>query len=29
MIKSFRDLEIYKESFDLMVLVHVEISKLP
>lgn len=29
MIKSFRDLEIYKESFDLMVIVHKEVIKLP
>ena len=29
MIKSFRDLEIYKESYDLMIILHKEIVKLP
>lgn len=29
MIKSFRDLEVYKESYDLMLAVHNEVRKLP
>lgn len=29
MIKSFRDLEIYNESFELMILVHKEAIKFP
>jgi four helix bundle protein len=29
MIKSFRDLEIYKESYSLMLIVHKEIKRLP
>ena len=29
MIKSFRDLEVYKESYQLMLIVHKEIIKLP
>jgi len=29
MIKSFRDLEVYQESYQLMILIHQEIVKLP
>jgi len=29
MIKTFRDLEVYKESYQLMLLVHKNICKLP
>lgn len=29
MIKTFRDLEVYKESYALMLLVHSEVKKLP
>lgn len=29
MIKSFRDLDIYKESYELMILIHREVKKLP
>lgn len=29
MIKSFRDLEVYKESYQLMLIVHKEVKKLP
>lgn len=29
MIKSFRDLEIYKDSYELMLIVHRELRKLP
>ncbi len=29
MIKSFRDLEVYKEAYELMLLVHEEVKKLP
>ncbi|TSC94724.1 MAG: hypothetical protein Athens101428_185 [Candidatus Berkelbacteria bacterium Athens1014_28] len=29
MIKSFRDLEVYKESYDLMLIVHQEVKKFP
>lgn len=29
MIKSFRDLEIYNVSFELMIVVHKEVGKLP
>jgi four helix bundle protein len=28
-IKSFRDLEVYKESYDLMLLVHKAVKNLP
>ena len=29
MIKSFRDLEVYRESYQLMLLVHNEVKKFP
>ena len=29
MIKSFRDLEVYKESYNLMLIVHKNLIKLP
>ncbi len=29
MIKTFRDLEVYKESYTLMLIVHKEVKKLP
>lgn len=29
MIKSFRDLEVYQESYKLMIIVHREVKKLP
>lgn len=29
MIRSFRDLEVYQESYDLMLQVHREAKKLP
>lgn len=29
MIKSFRDLDVYREAYELMVIVHKEIKKLP
>lgn len=29
MIKSFRDLEIYQESYSLMLIVHKVLNKLP
>lgn len=29
MIKTFRDLEVYVESYDLMLIVHKAIQKLP
>ncbi len=29
MIRSFRDLEIYKESYSLMIVLHKEMFKLP
>jgi len=29
MIQSFRDLEVYKESYQLMLLVHEAVKKLP
>jgi len=29
MIKSFRDLEVYQESYELMIIVHKEINKFP
>lgn len=29
MIKSFRDLEVYRESYSLMIIVHKEIKRLP
>jgi four helix bundle protein len=29
MIKSFRDLEVYKESYELAVIVNKEVLKLP
>lgn len=29
MIQSFRDLEIYKESYQLMIIVHKEVIKFP
>ena len=29
MIKSFRDLEVYQESYQLMILIHQEVIKLP
>lgn len=29
MIKTFRDLEIYKEAFELMIIIHKEVKKFP
>lgn len=29
MIKSFRDLEVYREAYSLMLTVHQEVKKLP
>ena len=29
MIRSFRDLEVYRESYELMIIIHQEIIKLP
>jgi four helix bundle protein len=29
MIKTFRDLEVYQESYKLMILMHAEVKKLP
>ena len=29
MIKSFRDLEVYQESYDLMIFVHRAVKNLP
>lgn len=29
MIRSFRDLEVYKESYELMILAHQAAKKLP
>lgn len=29
MIKSFRDLEVYNEAYQLMILIHKEVKKLP
>lgn len=29
MIKSFRDLNIYKESYELMIIIHGEVKKFP
>jgi len=29
MIKTFRDLEVYKESYQLMILIHQSVNKLP
>jgi len=29
MIKTFRDLEVYKEAYDLMLLVHKEVIRFP
>lgn len=29
MIKSFRDLEVYKESYKLMIIIHAEVKKFP
>ena len=29
MIKTFRDLEVYKEAYDLMLTIHKGIQKLP
>ncbi len=29
MIKSFRDLEVYKEAYSLMIGLHQEVKKLP
>ena len=29
MIQSFKDLEVYKESYDLAIIVNREVSKLP
>jgi len=29
MIKTFRDLEIYKESYELMLIIHREVRKFP
>jgi len=29
MIKTFRDLEVYKESYELMILIHQAVKKLP
>lgn len=29
MIQSFRDLEVYKESYQLMLIIHKEVHNLP
>lgn len=29
MIKTFRDLEVYTESYELMLIVHKEVKKFP
>ena len=29
MIKSFRDLEVYKESYDLAIIINKNVNKLP
>lgn len=29
MIKTFRDLEVYQESYRLMLIIHREVKKLP
>lgn len=29
MIKTFRDLEVYKEAYDLMLIIHEAIKRLP
>ncbi len=29
MIKSFRDLEVYQESYDLMIEIHELVKKFP
>lgn len=29
MIKTFRDLEVYKESYQLMLIIHQAVKKLP
>lgn len=29
MIKSFRDLEVYQESYQLMLIIHTAVKKLP
>ncbi|MBI2074977.1 MAG: four helix bundle protein [Candidatus Levybacteria bacterium] len=29
MIKTFRDLEVYKEAYGLMIIIHKEVLKLP
>lgn len=29
MIRSFRDLEIYQESYKLMIIIHTEVKKFP
>jgi four helix bundle protein len=29
MIKAFRDLEVYQESYKLMLIVHSEVKKFP
>jgi len=29
MIKTFRDLEVYKEAYELMLIVHGAVKKLP
>ncbi len=29
MIKTFRDLEVYRESYQLMLLIHQAVKKLP
>lgn len=29
MIKSFRDLEVYKESYDLAIIINRNVNKLP
>lgn len=29
MIRSFRDLEVYQESYELMIIVHRELNKFP
>ena len=29
MIKTFRDLDVYKEAYELMLIVHGEVKKFP
>ena len=29
MIKTFRDLEVYQEAYQLMLIIHKEVKKLP